>query len=332
MNENKTKAVDAVIQNIKKQYGEGSVFKLGDTPEECDALPTGILPLDIAIGIGGIPKGRIIEIYGPEAAGKTMITLQCIAETQRDGGICAFIDAEHALNTQFAENIGVDTDSLIVSQPDYGEQALEIAEQLVRSGGIDLIVVDSVAALVPKSEIDGEMGDQQVGLQARMMSKAMRKLTAVVSKTNTTIIFINQLREKVGIMFGNPEVTTGGKALKFYSSLRLDVRKIQQIKKNNEVIGNRIKVKIVKNKVAAPFKEAEFDLIFASGVDNEGCIVDIATNQGIIEKAGAWYSYQNSNGEKIIHTQGRDATVKILKDDKILCDQILDKVKKKIMS
>lgn len=327
MNENKNKAVDSALQNIRKQYGEGSVFKLGDTPAFCEALSTGILPLDIAIGIGGIPKGRIVEIYGPESAGKTMITLQCIAQTQKNGGVCAFIDAEHALNTQFAENIGVDTNSLIVSQPDYGEQALEITEQLVRSGGIDLIVVDSVAALVPKAEIDGEMIDQQVGLQARMMSKAMRKLTAVVSKTNTTVIFINQLREKVGIIFGNPETTTGGKALKFYSSLRLDVRKIQQIKQNNEIVGNKIRVKVVKNKVAAPFKEAEFDLIFASGVDNEGCVVDIATAKGIICKAGSWYTYENDKGEKAMQAQGRDAAIKILKDNKNLCNEILIKIK-----
>lgn len=327
MNTEKDKAINLVLQNIKKQYGEGAVFKLGETPQQCAALPTGILSLDMAIGIGGMPKGRIIEIFGPESAGKTLITLQCIAQTQKDGGICAFIDAEHALNTNFAENIGVNIDELIVAQPDYGEQALEIVEELVRSGGIDLIVVDSVAALVPKIEIEGEMTDQQVGVQARMMSKALRKLTAVVAKTKTTIIFINQLREKVGVMFGNPETTTGGKALKFYSSLRLDVRKLQQIKRNNEVIGNRIRVKVVKNKVAAPFKEAEFDLIFTSGIDNEGCLVDIAVDKNIIKKSGSWYTLENDNGEKLVQTQGRDATIKYLRDNPNISQIILEKIK-----
>lgn len=327
MNTEKDKAINLVLQNIKKQYGEGAVFKLGETPQQCEALSTGILPLDMAIGIGGMPKGRIIEIFGPESAGKTLITLQCIAQTQKDGGICAFIDAEHALNTNFAENIGVNIDELIVAQPDYGEQALEIVEELVRSGGIDLIVVDSVAALVPKIEIEGEMTDQQVGVQARMMSKALRKLTAVVAKTKTTIIFINQLREKVGVMFGNPETTTGGKALKFYSSLRLDVRKLQQIKRNNEVIGNRIRVKVVKNKVAAPFKEAEFDLIFTSGIDNKGCLVDIAVDKNIIKKSGSWYTLENDNGEKLVQTQGRDATIKYLRDNPNISQIILEKIK-----
>lgn len=327
MNTEKDKAINLVLRNIKKQYGEGAVFKLGETPQQCEALPTGILPLDMAIGIGGMPKGRIIEIFGPESAGKTLITLQCIAQTQKDGGICAFIDAEHALNTNFAEHIGVNIDELIVAQPDYGEQALEIAEELVRSGGIDLIVVDSVAALVPKIEIEGEMTDQQVGVQARMISKALRKLTAVVAKTKTTIIFINQLREKVGVMFGNPETTTGGKALKFYSSLRLDVRKLQQIKRNNEVIGNRIRVKVVKNKVAAPFKEAEFDLIFTSGIDNEGCLVDIAVDKNIIKKSGSWYTLENNNGEKLVQTQGRDATIKYLRDNPNVSQIILEKIK-----
>lgn len=327
MNTEKDKAINLVLQNIKKQYGEGAVFKLGETPQQCEALSTGILPLDMAIGIGGMPKGRIIEIFGPESAGKTLITLQCIAQTQKDGGICAFIDAEHALNTNFAENIGVNVDELIVAQPDCGEQALEIVEELVRSGGIDLIVVDSVAALVPKIEIEGEMTDQQVGVQARMMSKALRKLTAVVAKTKTTIIFINQLREKVGVMFGNPETTTGGKALKFYSSLRLDVRKLQQIKRNNEVIGNRIRVKVVKNKVAAPFKEAEFDLIFTSGIDNEGCMVDIAVDKNVIKKTGSWYTFENDSGEKLVKAQGRDATIKYLRDNPNISQIILEKIK-----
>lgn len=327
MNTEKDKAINLVLQNIKKQYGEGAVFKLGETPQQCESLSTGILPLDMAIGIGGMPKGRIIEIFGPESAGKTLITLQCIAQTQKDGGICAFIDAEHALNTNFAENIGVNIDELIVAQPDYGEQALEIAEELVRSGGIDLVVVDSVAALVPKIEIEGEMTDQQVGVQARMMSKALRKLTAVVAKTKTTIIFINQLREKVGVMFGNPETTTGGKALKFYSSLRLDVRKLQQIKRNNEVIGNRIRVKVVKNKVAAPFKEAEFDLIFTSGIDNEGCMVDIAVDKNVIKKTGSWYTFENDSGEKLVKAQGRDATIKYLRDNPNISQIILEKIK-----
>lgn len=327
MNTEKDKAINLVLQNIKKQYGEGAVFKLGETPQQCEALSTGILPLDMAIGIGGMPKGRIIEIFGPESAGKTLITLQCIAQTQKDGGICAFIDAEHALNTNFAENIGVNIDELIVAQPDYGEQALEIVEELVRSGGIDLIVVDSVAALVPKIEIEGEMTDQQVGVQARMMSKALRKLTAVVAKTKTTVIFINQLREKVGVMFGNPETTTGGKALKFYSSLRLDVRKLQQIKRNNEVIGNRIRVKVVKNKVAAPFKEAEFDLIFTSGIDNEGCMVDIAVDKNVIKKSGSWYTFEGDSGEKLVQAQGRDATIKYLRDNPNISQIILEKIK-----
>lgn len=322
--ENKTKeaVLDKTIVELTKKYGMGAITRLGDTPTDFPKLPTGIFPLDMAIGIGGVPKGRIVEIFGPESAGKTLITLQLIAQTQKDGGTCAFIDAEHALNVNFAQNVGVDTDSLLVSQPDYGEQALEITEALIRSGSIDLVVVDSVAALTPKAEIEGAMGDSNIGLQARLMSQALRKLTAVASKTNTTVVFINQLREKVGVIYGNPEVTTGGKALKFYSSLRLDVRKIQQIKSGTDVIGNRIRVKVVKNKVAAPFKEAEFDLIFATGVDNIGCIVDSAVKLGIIEKAGAWLSYKDN----ALHCQGRDKTIAFLKEHPEVLEEIRTKI------
>lgn len=322
--ENKTKeaVLDKTIVELTKKYGMGAITRLGDTPTDFPKLPTGIFPLDMAIGIGGVPKGRIVEIFGPESAGKTLITLQLIAQTQKDGGTCAFIDAEHALNVNFAQNVGVDTDSLLVSQPDYGEQALEITEALIRSGSIDLVVVDSVAALTPKAEIEGAMGDSNIGLQARLMSQALRKLTAVASKTNTTVVFINQLREKVGVIYGNPEVTTGGKALKFYSSLRLDVRKIQQIKSGTDVIGNRIRVKVVKNKVAAPFKEAEFDLIFATGVDNVGCIVDGAVKLGIIEKAGAWLSYKDN----ALHCQGRDKTIAFLKEHPEMLEEIRTKI------
>lgn len=322
--ENKTKeaVLDKTIVELTKKYGMGAITRLGDTPTDFPKLPTGIFPLDMAIGIGGVPKGRIVEIFGPESAGKTLITLQLIAQTQKDGGTCAFIDAEHALNVNFAQNVGVDTDSLLVSQPDYGEQALDITEALIRSGSIDLVVVDSVAALTPKAEIEGAMGDSNIGLQARLMSQALRKLTAVASKTNTTVVFINQLREKVGVIYGNPEVTTGGKALKFYSSLRLDVRKIQQIKSGTDVIGNRIRVKVVKNKVAAPFKEAEFDLIFATGVDNVGCIVDSAVKLGIIEKAGAWLSYKDN----ALHCQGRDKTIAFLKEHPEMLEEIRIKI------
>lgn len=320
----KKKAVDATLCDIRKRFGVGAIQLLGDTPVQQPALSTGILPLDMAIGIGGLPKGKIVEIYGPESAGKTLLTLCAIAETQKAGGICAFIDAEYALNTSFAKNVGVDTDSLILAQPNDGEEALEIVEQLIRSGGIDLIVVDSVAALVPRAEIEGEMCDQQVGLHARLMSKGLRKITSVAAQNETTVIFINQLREKVGVMYGNPEVTTGGRALKFYSSLRLDVRKIQQIKSGADVVGNRIRVKVVKNKVAAPFKEAEFDLIFATGVDNVGCIVDCAVKSGIIEKSGAWLSYK----ENVLHCQGRDKTIAFLKEHSDVLNEITKEVKK----
>jgi len=301
--EEKQKALDAALGQIEKQFGKGAVMKLGDPSNamSVETIPTGSLSLDIALGLGGIPKGRIVEIYGPESSGKTTVTLHMIAEVQKRGGIAGFIDAEHALDPVYAKNIGVDIDNLYISQPDSGEQALEITETMVRSGAIDIVVVDSVAALVPKAEIDGEMGDSHVGLQARLMSQALRKLTAVISKSNCTVVFINQLREKVGVMFGSPETTTGGRALKFYSSVRLDVRRIEQIKQSGEVIGNRTRVKVVKNKIAPPFKEAEFDIMFGKGISYTGDVLDLAANCDIINKSGAWYQYE---GEKI--GQGRE--------------------------
>ena len=320
----KLKALDAALVQIEKQYGKGAVMKLGDPSAQMnvETIPTGSLSLDIALGLGGIPKGRIIEIYGPESGGKTTVTLHMIAEVQRRGGIAGFIDAEHALDPVYAKNIGVDIDNLYISQPDNGEQALEITETMVRSGAIDIVVVDSVAALVPKAEIDGDMGDSHVGLQARLMSQALRKLTAVISKSNCTVVFINQLREKVGVMFGNPETTTGGRALKFYSSVRLDVRRIEALKQGGEVIGNRTRVKVVKNKIAPPFKEAEFDIMFGKGISKEGDIVDLASNVGIINKSGAWFAYE---GNKI--GQGRENAKQYLRDNPAVCDEIENKVR-----
>ena len=322
--EEKLKALDAAISHIEKQYGKGSVMKLGDNSAHMnvEAVPTGSLSLDLALGIGGLPKGRIIEIYGPESSGKTTVALHAVAEVQKRGGIAGFIDAEHALDPVYAKNIGVDIDNLYISQPDCGEQALEIAETMVRSGAVDIVIVDSVAALVPKAEIDGDMGDSHVGLQARLMSQALRKLTSIVSKSNCIVIFINQLREKIGVMFGNPETTTGGRALKFYSSVRLDVRRVEALKQGGEVVGNHTRVKIVKNKVAPPFKEAEFDIMFGQGISKEGDILDLATDAGIINKSGAWYAY---NGEKI--GQGRENAKQYLKENPLICEEIEAKVR-----
>ena len=311
MNDEKQKALDAALSQIEKQFGKGSVMKLGDSSNNMnvETIPTGSLSLDIALGLGGIPKGRVIEVYGPESSGKTTVALHMVAEVQKRGGVAGFIDAEHALDPVYASKIGVDIDNLYMSQPDNGEQALEITETLVRSGAVDIIIVDSVAALVPKAEIDGDMGDSHVGLQARLMSQALRKLTACISKTNCTVIFINQLREKVGVMFGNPETTTGGRALKFYSSVRMDVRRIETLKQAGEMIGNRTRIKVVKNKIAPPFKEAEFDIMFGEGISREGDVLDLAANLGIINKSGAWYAY---NGEKI--GQGRENAKQYLRD------------------
>ena len=322
--EEKLKALDAALGQIEKQFGKGAVMKLGDPSAQMnvETIPTGSLSLDIALGLGGIPKGRIIEIYGPESSGKTTVTLHMIAEVQKRGGIAGFIDAEHALDPVYAKNIGVDVDNLYISQPDNGEQALEITETMVRSGAIDIVVVDSVAALVPKAEIDGDMGDSHVGLQARLMSQALRKLTAVISKSNCTVIFINQLREKVGVMFGNPETTTGGRALKFYSSVRLDVRRIEALKPSGETIGNRTRVKVVKNKIAPPFKEAEFDIIFGEGISTVGDILDLAADAGIVNKSGAWYAYE---GNKI--GQGRENTKQYLKEHTEMLQEIEQKVR-----
>ena len=318
--DDRLKALDAALS----QFGKGAVMKLGDPSVQMnvETIPTGSLSLDIALGLGGIPKGRIVEIYGPESSGKTTVTLHMIAEVQKRGGIAGFIDAEHALDPVYAKNIGVDIDNLYISQPDCGEQALEITETMVRSGAVDIIVVDSVAALVPKAEIDGDMGDSHVGLQARLMSQALRKLTAVISKSNCTVIFINQLREKVGVMFGNPETTTGGRALKFYSSVRLDVRRIEALKQGGEVIGNRTRVKVVKNKIAPPFKEAEFDIMFGEGISTVGDILDLAAQNNIINKSGAWYAYE---GNKI--GQGRENAKQYLRDNPEICAEVDRKVR-----
>ena len=322
--EDKLKALDAAIAQIEKQYGQGSIMKLGDSRANMnvETVPTGSLSLDIALGMGGVPKGRIVEIYGPESSGKTTVALHMVAEVQKRGGIAGFIDAEHALDPVYAKNIGVDIDNLYISQPDSGEQALEITETMVRSGAVDIVIVDSVAALVPKAEIDGDMGDSHVGLQARLMSQALRKLTSVISKSNCIVIFINQLREKVGVMFGNPETTTGGRALKFYSSIRLDVRRIESLKQGGEVVGNRTRIKIVKNKIAPPFREAEFDIMFGQGISKEGDVLDLAANFGIVNKSGAWYAY---NGEKI--GQGRENAKIYLKENPAVCEEIESKVR-----
>jgi recombination protein RecA len=319
MDENKSKALAAALSQIEKQFGKGSIMRMGDTDVASDiqAVSTGSLGLDLALGIGGLPRGRIVEIYGPESSGKTTLTLQVIAEMQKLGGVAAFIDAEHALDVQYAAKLGVNVADLLISQPDTGEQALEIADMLVRSGSVDVVVVDSVAALTPKAEIEGEMGDSHMGLQARLMSQALRKLTANIKRTNTLVIFINQIRMKIGVMFGNPETTTGGNALKFYASVRLDIRRIGSIKKGDEVIGSETRVKIVKNKVAPPFKQAEFDILYGEGISREGEIIEIGTNMKLIEKSGAWYSYK---GEKI--GQGKDNAREFLKENPELAQEI----------
>ena len=322
--EDKLKALDAAISQLEKSYGKGTVMKLGDPSSQMniETIPTGSLSLDLALGLGGIPRGRIVEIYGPESSGKTTVALHMVSEVQKRGGIAGFIDAEHALDPTYAKNIGVDIDNLYISQPDNGEQALEICETMVRSGALDIVIVDSVAALVPKAEIDGDMGDSHVGLQARLMSQGLRKLTAVISKTNCVVIFINQLREKIGVMFGNPETTTGGRALKFYSSIRLDVRRVESLKSGGDVVGNRVRVKVVKNKVAPPFKEAEFDIMFGKGISSEGDILDLATNAGIIVKSGAWYAY---NDGKI--GQGRENAKLYLIENPEVCDEVERKLR-----
>lgn len=323
-NEDKLRALDAALGQIEKQYGKGAVMKLGDSAANMnvETIPTGSLSLDIALGLGGVPKGRIIEVYGPESSGKTTVALHMVAEVQKRGGIAGFIDAEHALDPAYAKNIGVDIENLYISQPDNGEQALEITETMVRSSAVDIIIVDSVAALVPKAEIDGDMGDSHVGLQARLMSQALRKLTAAISKSNCIVIFINQLREKVGVMFGNPETTTGGRALKFYSSIRLDVRRIEALKQGGEMVGNRTRIKVVKNKVAPPFREAEFDIMFGKGISKEGDVLDLAASVGIVQKSGAWFAY---GGDKI--GQGRENAKAYLREHPEIMDEIEHKVR-----
>ena len=322
--EDKQKALDAALSQIEKQFGKGAVMKLGDNNAKMavEVVPTGSLSLDLALGVGGLPKGRIVEVYGPESSGKTTVALHMVAEVQKRGGIAGYVDAEHAMDPTYAKALGVDIDNLYISQPDDGEQALEITETMVRSGAIDIVIVDSVAALVPRAEIEGEMGDSHMGLQARLMSQALRKLTSVISKSNCVVIFINQLREKVGVMFGNPETTTGGRALKFYSSVRMDVRRIEALKQGGEVVGNRTRVKIVKNKVAPPFREAEFDIMFGQGISREGDILDLAADKGVVNKSGAWYAY---NGDKI--GQGRENAKQYLKENPLICEEIEAKVR-----
>lgn len=323
MDDNKKKSLDAALKSLDKAFGKGTILRLGDKEvEQIDSIGTGSVGLDLALGIGGIPKGRIIEIYGPESSGKTTLTLHIIAECQKAGGVCAFIDAEHALDVKYAKNLGVDTDNLYISQPDFGEQALEIVETIARSGAIDLIVVDSVAALTPKAEIEGDMGDQYVGLQARLMSQALRKLTGIVHKMNTTVIFINQIRMKIGAMgYGTPETTTGGNALKFYASVRLDVRKVATLKQNEEPIGNRVKVKVVKNKVAPPFRQAEFDVMFGEGLSREGELIDYGVKLDIVDKSGAWFSYKD---KKL--GQGRENSKAFLKENPEIADEITKEI------
>ena len=325
IDENKRKALESALSQIEKAYGKGSVMKLGDNMHlNVETVPSGSLGLDLALGVGGVPKGRVVEVYGPESGGKTTVALHMVAEVQKRGGIAGFIDAEHALDPVYAKKIGVDIDNLYISQPDTGEQALEITETMVRSGAVDIVIVDSVAALVPKAEIEGEMGDSHVGLQARLMSQALRKLTAIIGKTNCTVIFINQMREKVGVMFGNPEPTTGGRALKYYSSIRLEVRRGEQIKKDGEAIGNRTKIKVVKNKVAPPFRTAEVDIIYGEGISREGDILDLAVAENIVNKSGAWYAY---NGDKI--GQGRENAKLFLKEHPDLMEEVEQKVREK---